>query len=274
MARSSTYSTLLNSLKIPSSVFGAEYGDISNRLNARDMSFEKLQEQELQNDANNISLENAQRRQEYNKSLGDILQDESPKTMRDFYEMQLGRAIETGDGDMAAKLQAGILEYEDDQRKRKAEEFSKAVGLADDISPEILLSQYPDFPKSEAQRRFNEARKKGDGAAKERTFIMENPSTGEIDPQVPYSKAMEMQKGGWKFSRIGQYEPTVGELVSQMGGGNQQSSGTSWGETLSPFSQPGTEARGDRARQQPAPGDQVRVITRKRTAEVGKAPRG
>lgn len=273
MARTSAYSTILSSLNIPSSVFGGQYGDISNRLNERDAKFESLQNQELLNDSNSIKLENQKRQEEYDKSLEDIFQSERPKTMRDLYEAQLGKAIETGNGDMAAELQKGILQYEENEREKRIKDFSNAAGLADNITPEILLSQYPDFPKSEAARIF--AKSQRGKIAKEDTFPMINEKTGEIDPKVSYSDAMKKQKDGWRFTRIGQYDP-LQQAISEISGGNPQAPAqTPWYLPFSPTGDgPVAQARGDRARQQPAPGDEVRVITRKRTAEVGRAPRG
>lgn len=267
MARSSAYSAILNSLKIPDSVFGAEYGDISNRLNARDLAFEKLQQQELLNSDNEIDLANKQRRQKYADALPDIFSSGTPATIGDLYKAQLGKALETGNADVAAKLQEDLLNYEENERKKKVQDFVNAAGLADNVSPETLLSQFPDFPKSEAGRIFGERRKAA--ATKEATFPMINTETGKVDPRVPYSKVMALQDKGWRVTRINEYDPND-DLVRQADEANGQADSSSLGDRLTPWAGPG-----DRTRLQPKPGDEVKEITRSRTAKVGnKIPRG
>lgn len=266
MARNSTYGLLLNSLKIPGWVFGNDYGDLSNTLEKRDQEIEDTQTKSMLNEANQLRLDAAKREADFSASLSDIFKDNPQPTLRDLYQAQIQKAIETKNADKAVKLQEDLLKYDELEKSKKNDAFVKAATLADNLSPDVLASQYPDFPRSESERIFNERRKKkgsgdGEGPKKEKTYRMYNPETKDYVPDVPRSKYDQAKEAGYmdvsnpNFDDALEANDNARRRADKTKGGGLVDALTPWKGSVSSSSAP-------------RPGDEVRVITRRRAGEL------
>lgn len=244
MPRSSAYGSILG--QIPDWVFGGEFGDISNLLNKRDSDAEKLRQQEIQTEANDIQLTSKKRGAKQDEMMIDQLSTlgENP-TLRDLYELQRKAAIDAGSPDDLIKAQENLYKI---QRQDQLDEITK---------------QYKEALTESANRRGTGG--KGSGGSK-RLFQLENPDTGEKGVFLAEEANQKLQQG-WDFYK----KDDIGDLP----GGRKNSSASSTGGSLIPWEDspmvtpsPTPLAKGDTARQDPAPGDQVAVITRKRAKAV------
>lgn len=127
--RSSAYGNILG--QIPDWVFGGEFGDISNLLNARDMGYEKLQAQELQNDENQLDLENKRRRADLQEELRkrDIFggNQDAPLTLRDMYGRVRDASRDLGSVEDYIQMQEKIEAIDRQQKLDKQQEDYKAA---------------------------------------------------------------------------------------------------------------------------------------------------
>jgi hypothetical protein len=249
---------------MPEWVFGGDYGDISNMLNDRDNKFEILRNNELVNDAGQIKLDKQKRVNEYEKSIQGIPSDPtSPLSLGEMYRLQIAQANKTGNPDIARELEGKLADMEREQRKQEITEFTNAANLADTISPDVLATKYPKFPKSEAQRIYNERRKKSEGEREGASVVAIDPSTGRKS-RIPWSQAEAAQDMGLILAPSPNQEYDIEmRLKSAQTKQEGKSSGFSpipWGVKQDRFPGQSSGAR-------PSVGDQVEQIKLKRKVQ-------
>lgn len=251
MARSSAYGNILS--QIPDWVFGGEYGDIANVLNKRDAGYEQLQAQEIQNEKNNMLLEDAKRQEEMDRRMREsgLFTDGKQPTIGEMYDMKRKMAMQYGGIDDVLSIEKELAAIKDRQEKEARQK---------------ILEQRQDEEwgwKKERKGRTGEEKK-------EKTVEMYNPETDDF-VRVPESQVGAARK----LNYIDNDHPRLQEMILEAQARKdkskkQESSSSPFWEDPPPMVAPSPTplARGDRARQTPAPDDQVAVITRKRTKAV------
>lgn len=289
-SRSSMYGSIAS--MIPNWVFGGDYGDISNQLNARELSYENLARTQLANDQERIDLERKQRAQELEQMLAEQFQANRPATIRDAYATALDTAFNVGDVDSALKYQNTIERLDDMARQQKFEDLKGAGSLAqifdynrvNEVMPGVLSPE-------EASRIFSESRRRGPGDGESRgggatprasdyTIVMDR-DTGFVRRML-WPDAEAAQANGNVIIRPSADDMARVQLDIRRRQAEEAQSGNSSGSTFGsvmdflnptaplPMARPSptpADARGDRARQGPSVGDQVKVIKRERSVK-------
>lgn len=192
-SRTSIYT---NALKLPDWVFGADYGDLSKTMNARDMGYEQVQQQEQLNDQRQYQLDALQREDDLRQTVSERLGNTPPANIRDAYQQMIDAAYEAGDPIAAINYQTKRDAYDQNQLTKQRAELSGAISAADNLSSyEQLQKHYKDVLSPEDWA-LNQKKKR---AEKEPTYWMRNNETGEVDPRVPLNEAKVKQKDGWQF---------------------------------------------------------------------------
>jgi hypothetical protein len=186
---------------VPDWVFGGEYGQVANVLTDRDQRAANLRRTELSNDIDEIAVEDKRRRNEYEKSIGDVLGGsmDTPLTLRDLYQLQRRKALETGNPDIAMQIEEKLRQQEESQAAKKFSELTTAAKLADDYSYEKTRELFPWMTKAD----YDEIRRpktKGSGEPKkEKAYKMIGPNG--IEELVPESQFNARAQQGFKSKR-------------------------------------------------------------------------
>jgi hypothetical protein len=181
---------------IPEWAFGGDYGDISNMLNNRDLSYENLKRQEIANDANAIELEAMQRRSRINDALAGQFQEAPPATIRDAYMQMRGAAFDAGDVGTALDIQNKLENIDKAARAQKISDLEDAAKLAPVLGYARLNEFFPGAltPQEAGAIAQYHRRTLGDGS-KEKMLDAIDPSTGFFS-QIPLSQALAAQQRG------------------------------------------------------------------------------
>lgn len=185
---------------IPNWVFGGDYGDITNMLNSRDLSFENLQQQEIANDINSVRRDAIKRRANMDEMVAEQFANEQPATIRDAYLQMRGAAFDAGDVESALKIQEQLDNVDEAARRQKLTNLEGASRFANVLGYDRLNEFFPDALSREEAAAIAQSRRRGvggsgGGAGKERTVDAIDPTTGFIS-QVPWSQALAEQQRG------------------------------------------------------------------------------
>lgn len=248
--RSSSYGNMLGQL--PDWVFGGEFGDISNLLNNREQEYQQTRQAETTNEIRDIALEEQRRQQRMDEEMRNsgIFSDGKQPTLGEMYDTKRKIAMQYG-------------------------------GVDDVLSIDKELAQIRDAQEKEARQRIKEQREDEEYAwRKERRGKSE--SGGSSDDEIKGVSKLIDPDGNPELVRKSEYnakikagykDPEMENALLLGPSLNKKPSGASgswlpWEDssTAPPSSTP--SAKGDNARQAPAPGDQVAMITRKRAKAV------
>lgn len=202
MARSSMYGSIAS--MIPKWVFGGDYGDISNELNQRELSYENLDRVQLDNDQAQIDLQRKQRAQEINDMLAQQFQEQRPASMRDAYVSAIDAAFNVGDVDTALKYQGAVEKLDELTKQQKYESLKDAASLAQMFDYDRVNEAMPGvLSPQEASRIYSESRRRGQGGSgvggKERSFeFVDENGIPRLVPASQYNAAADM---GWKRAK-------------------------------------------------------------------------
>lgn len=292
MARSSMYGSIAS--MVPKWVFGGDYGDISNELNARDLSYENLARTEIANDQARLQLQQEQRSQELDQMLAEKFQGQRPASMKDAYISAIDAAFTVGDVDTALKYQGAVEKLDEMERRQKFEDLKGAASLAQMVDYNRVNEALPGvLSPQEASRIYSESRRRGSGGGEGQPRasdyeIVVDKRTG-YKQRVLWPKAEQLQETGdyvinpsadqqlQILSDIRTRQAKEAEAANASQGGpsildmalsmlNPTASQPTPVPRPSPTAAP-QEARGDRARQGPSVGDQVQVISRNRSVK-------
>lgn len=199
--RSSIYGSIAS--MVPEWAFGGDYGDISNMLNNRELSFENLQQQQIANDINAARLDAFQRRASLDDAVAEQFQGQRPTSMRDAYSKMLGTAFDMGDVDTALSIQSKLENIDKLERQQRISDLQDSARFANALGYERTKQLFPDSPLTpedvaalRAGRGRGEVSSGGSGRApKEKMVDAIDPSTGFVS-QVPWSQALVAQQQG------------------------------------------------------------------------------
>jgi hypothetical protein len=258
MARGSAYGDMI---KMPSWVFGGEFGDISNLLNKRDQAYEETENAEITNDRNQIRLEEEQRKVDINEEMrkrgvfGDS--GDQPVTLRDMYEKRRDIATELGSYEDVVEMEKQLENIKREQEKQEREK--------------IIQERQDEEYNYRKQRRG--AGGSDDSGKPEKSIDVYNPETDDLR-KIPISQLDNAKRVGY----VERNHPRLAEMIEEAQAKKnappaKKSSGffTPWGDEApapAPSPSPVPGSRGDTARQTPAPGDQVKLIVRNRASAV------
>ena len=274
-SRTSVYT---NALTLPKWVMQGEFGDLSSIMNGRDMDYEKVQQQEMLNDQNEITLENQRRKDRTREGLSTRLGGKTPTSVREAYEQMIEAAYESGDPISAMEYQAKADEYDQSQIERRRKDFANAINIADNAGYDRIEELYPGVLTKDDYNR-NQKRVKEAGLKSGDMVVVMNAETGAKD-RIPWSMAGKAQELGWEVEPSASRQQDILDRIEQKR------------EELANPPQPGffsklfnptvaepapvprpsptpapQDGRGDRARQGPTVGDQVKVIKRERNVK-------
>lgn len=256
---------------------GGEFGDLANIMNQRDMDYEKLQQQEMLNDQNEITLESQRRKDRTREGLSTRLGGKTPTSVREAYEQMIEAAYESGDPISAMEYQAKADEYDQAQVEKRRKEFSGAINLAPDAGYDRIEELYPGVLSKEDYNR-NQRRVKEGGIKSSDMVIVMNTETGAKN-RIPWSMAGEAQQLGWEVEPSASRQQEILDSIERKRDELANPRSPSIGKTIKDFFDPTApvprpsptpapqDARGDRARQGPSVGDQVKVIKRERSVK-------
>jgi hypothetical protein len=191
MARGSAYGDMI---KMPSWVFGGEFGDISNLLNKRDQAYEETENAEITNDRNQIRLEEEQRKVDINEEMrkrgvfGDS--GDQPVTLRDMYEKRRDIAMELGSYGDAIEMEKQLADLD---RKQQQDELTKRYR-------EAMI---------ESRSRTSSGDRPSSGGSN-RLFQLENPETGEKGV-FRADEANQKLADGWDFYKRDELAELLGD---------------------------------------------------------------
>jgi len=248
--RSSSYGNMLGQL--PDWVFGGEFGDISNLLNNREQEYQQTRGAETTNDMREIALEEQRRQQRMDEEMrnSDIFAGEKQPTLGEMYDTKRKIAMQYGSIDDVLGIEkelAQIKAAQEKQARDQAEQSRKDQKWNWEIE----------------DRKKGRGSDRGDGEIKGTTTLISPDGSPELIKKSEYNAKI---KAGYR-------DPDLENALLLSPSLNKKSSGASgswlpWADssTAPPSSTP--SAKGDTARQAPAPGDQVAMITRKRAKAV------
>lgn len=277
--RQSLYGNMLKS--VPEWVYGGEFGDISTLLNNRDISYENVAQEEIATDDAAMKLEDAQRQERMREILQDRTANSRPATIRDAYQEMINAAYDAGDPMAAMEYEGKRQAYEDAQRTKRRAELTGALSVADNLSYDRLNKEYPGVLSREDYNR-NQRRVKEGGVKSGDMVVVMNTETGAKD-RIPWSMAGKAQELGWEVEPSTARQQDILDKIEQKREELANPPSPSIGKTIKDFFDPTAtapvprpsptptpapqDARGDRARQGPSVGDQVKVIKRERNVK-------
>ena len=273
MARSSIYG---NAIMPPKWAFGGEFGDLSQIMNQRDMDYEKVQQQEMLNDQNEINLESQRRKDQTREALSTRLGGKTPTSVREAYEQMIEAAYEAGDPISAMEYQAKADDYDQSQVEKRRKDFAGAVGIADNATYERIDELYPGILSREDYNKNQRRIKEGGVKSSDMVEVM-STETGAKD-RIPWSQARAAQERGWEVNPSSSRQQDILDGIErrredianppQPGFFSRMINPTVAEPVPRPSPTPAPQdGRGDRTRQGPTVGDQVKVIKRERNVK-------
>jgi hypothetical protein len=271
--RSSLYSS---ALQIPDWVYGGEFGDLSGVMNARDISYENVAQEQQQTEENDFNLEARRRKERMRDILNERAGQSRPATIREAYEQMINAAYESGDPVAAMELEGKKQDYEQAQLNKRRAEVTGAISLADNMDFNRIEELYPGvLTKSDYDR--NQKRKKAEGVKSSDMVVVMNTTTGAKD-RIPWSEARSAQSMGWEVDPSNSRQEQILDDIRAKREEMENPPSPSWGSRIwgvlnptapesapAPSSPSPQDGKGDRARQLPSVGDQVKVIKRERS---------
>ena len=273
-SRTSVYT---NALTLPKWVMGGEFGDLSEIMNQRDMDYEKVQQQEMLNDQNEITLENQRRKDRTREGLSTRLGGKAPTSVREAYEQMVEAAYDAGDPISAMEYQSKIEDYDQAQVEKRRKDFTGAIGIADNTTYDRIEEMYPGILSRDDYNR-NQRRIAGGGLKSSDMVEVINTETGVKD-RIPWSEARKAQELGWEVNPSASRQQDILDRIEQKREELANPPSPGIGKTIKDFFDPTApvprpsptpapqDGRGDRARQGPTLGDQVKVIKRERNVK-------
>lgn len=274
-SRTSIYT---NALNLPKWVMGGEFGDLSEIMNNRDISYENVAQKEIVTENANLKLEDDQRKERMREILQERTGNSRPATIRDAYQEMINAAYDAGDPIAAMEYEGKRQAYEDAQLNKRRSELTGAIAAADNLGYDRLNEYYPGVLSKEDYIK-NQKRKQDGGIKSTDMVVVMNTETGAKD-RIPWSMAPKAQQLGWEVepstSRqqdiLDRIEQKNEELANPPKPGFFSSILNPTAPEPSPVPRPSPspipqDARGDRARQLPKVGDEVKIIKRERSVK-------
>lgn len=268
-SRTSVYT---NALKLPDWVLGGEFGDLSRVMNSRDLSYENVEQSEQLNDQREYTLEDLERKKNTRETLSTKLGGKAPATVREAYEKMIEAAYEAGDPIAAMEYQAKVNDYDQAQVARRRKDFADAVGIADNTSYDRIEEMYPGILSRDDYNRNQKRTQTGTGVKSSDMVEVMNTQTGAKD-RIPWTEARKAQELGWEVEPSASRQDEIRQAIERRREEIQSPPKQSWGDYLGgifnptaaqPMSAP-QDGKGDRARQGPKVGDEVKIIKRERS---------
>lgn len=250
--RSSAYGNILG--QIPDWVFGGEFGDISNLLNNREQEYEQTRQAQTLSDIRDIALEQQQRQQQIDEEMrnSDIFADGRQPTLGEMYDAKRKIAMQYGGIDDVLGIEKELGQIRAAQEKQARDQVEQ------DRKDQKWNWEVEDRKKGRGSGGGG-----GDDEIKGTTTLIRPDGSPELVKKSEYNAKI---KAGYRDPDIENallLNPTPSKKPSSTGG--------SWLPYEDPpmvTPSPTPLAKGDTARQTPAPTDQVALITRKRAKAV------
>ena len=274
MARSSIYG---NAIMPPKWAFGGEFGDLSQIMNQRDQSYENVAQEEIVTDSANLKLEDDQRKERMREILQENTATSRPATIRDAYQQMIDAAYDAGDPIAAMDYETKRQAYEDSQLSKRRSELTGAITVADNLDYDRLNEYYPGVLSRDDYNKNQKRKKAGDIKSSDMVVVM-NTETGAKD-RIPWSMAAKAQQLGWEVEPSTTRQQEIFDKIEQKSEELANPPSPGIGKTIKDFLNPTApvprpsptpapqDARGDRARQLPKVGDEVKVIKRERNVK-------
>lgn len=275
-SRTSIYT---NALTLPRWVMNGEFGDLSGMMNNRDISYENVAQEEIATDDAAMKLEDAQRQERMREILQDRTANSRPATIRDAYQEMINAAYDAGDPIAAMEYEGKRQAYEDAQLNKRRSELTGAITVADNLDYDQLNKYYPGVLSREDYNRNQKRVREGDLKSSDMVEVM-HTETGAKN-RIPWSEAKKAQQLGWEVNPSSSRQDAILDKIEQKREALANPPSPGIGKTIKDFFDPTAvapaptpsptpapqDARGDRARQGPTVGDQVKVIKRERSVK-------
>lgn len=273
-SRTSVYT---NALNLPKWVMGGEFGDLSGIMNNRDISYENVAQEEIVTENANLKLEEDQRKERMREILQEKTGNSRPGTIRDAYQQMIDAAYDAGDPIAAMDYETKRQAYEDSQLSKRRSELTGAITVADNLDYDRLNEYYPGVLSREDYNKNQKRKIAGDIKSSDMVVVM-NTETGAKD-RIPWSMAPKAQQLGWEVEPSASRQQDILDGIEQKREELANPPSPGIGKTIKDFFDPTApvprpsptpapqDGRGDRNRQGPTLGDQVKVIKRERNVK-------
>ena len=274
-SRTSVYT---NALTLPKWVMQGEFGDLSSIMNNRDISYENVAQEEIVTENANLKLEEDQRKERMREILQERTGNSRPGTIRDAYQQMIDAAYDAGDPIAAMDYETKRQAYEDSRLSKRRSELTGAITVADNLDYDRLNEYYPGVLSREDYNKNQKRKKAGDIKSSDMVEVM-NTETGLKD-RIPWSEARKAQELGWEVNPSSSRQQDILDQIEERRDQMENPPQPGFFSRMinptvadpAPVPRPSPtpapqDGRGDRARQGPTVGDQVKVIKRERNVK-------